>query len=229
MIDYQVLSTGSSGNAVVINRAVMIDCGVPFRDVAPHLAGLRLILLTHIHGDHFKPSTLRRIAAERPLIRFGSCPWLTRPLLDAGIPSRQIDILQTGKQYSYGICEVAPVPLVHDVSNCGYKVHFPGGKVIYATDTVNLHGITAKDYDLYMIEAKYEAEEIQKRINDKKAAGQYIYERRVMQTHLSREHCDDWIYQNAGPMSEILYLHGHKEEAAPDADAREAENAVQGF
>lgn len=216
MIDYQVLSTGSAGNAVVLGRAVLVDCGVPYKAVEPFIRDIKLVLLTHIHGDHFKASTIRKIAQERPLVRFGACEWLIKPLVDAGVPARQIDILKTDYQYDYRICKVVPVPLVHDVPNCGYKLHFPGGKAIYATDTVNLNGISAKEYDLYMIEANYEDEEIRQRIEDKKANGQYIYERRVLKTHLSKAKCDDWIYQMAGPMSEILYLHGHKEDETDD-------------
>ena len=212
MIEYQVLSTGSTGNAVVVNRAVLIDCGVPYKAVEPFIRDLKLVLLTHIHGDHFKISTIRKIAAERPLIRFGACEWLIKPLLDAGVNQRQIFLLKAGYQYDLGICKVIPVPLVHDVPNCGYKIHWPGGRMIYATDTNNLNGITAREYDLYMIEANYEDEEIMQRINDKKANGQYVYETRVLKTHLSQAKCNDWVYQNAGPASEILYLHGHRED-----------------
>ena len=226
MINYQVLSTGSGGNAVLINRAVLIDCGVPYKAVEPYVRDLKLVLLTHIHGDHFKASTIRKIATERPMIRFGACEWLIKPLVDAGVQARQIDYMKTGYQYGYGMCNVIPVPLVHDVPNCGYKVHFPGGRIIYATDTNNLNGITAKDYDVYMIEANYGDEEIRKRINDKKANGQFIYEKRVLRTHLSQEKCNDWIYQNAGPLSEILYLHGHREEESNDG--RETAEIDQG-
>ena len=219
MIDYQVLSTGSSGNSVLINRAVLIDCGVPFRTLEPYLREIRLVLLTHIHGDHFKASTLRKIFNERPTVRFGACEWLMKPLTDAGIPPRQIDLLHTGVRVCYGGIDIGvePFPLVHDVPNCGYKLFTPGGNAVYATDTANLNGVEAKDFDLYMIEANYEDAEIRQRINDKKASGQYIYEKRVLQTHLSKAKCDDWIYRNAGPMSEILYLHGHKEDDKDDA------------
>lgn len=224
MIDYQVLSTGSAGNAVVINRAVLIDCGVPYKAVEPFIKDLRLVLLTHIHGDHFKVSTVRKIAQERPMVRFGAPEWLVKPLMDAGVSLTQIILLKPGFRYDLMLCSVIPFLLVHDVPNCGYKVHFPGGKVIYATDTVNMNGISAPDYDLYMIEANYEDEEILQRINDKKANGQYAYEYRVLKTHLSQSKCNDWIYQNAGPMSEILYLHGHKEDETDDD--RRAEGVV---
>lgn len=224
MIEYQVISTGSTGNAVVVGGAVLIDCGVPYKAVEPFVRDLKLVLLTHIHGDHFKVSTIRRIAAERPLVRFGAPEWLIKPLMDAGVNLKQMFLLKPGFQYGFGICDVIPVPLVHDVPNCGYKIHFPGGKMIYATDTVNMNGIEAREYDLYMIEANYEDEEILQRINDKKANGQYAYEYRVLKTHLSQSKCNDWIYQNAGPASEILYLHGHKEDETDDD--RRAERAI---
>ncbi len=216
MIDYQVLSTGSQGNAVLINKAVLIDCGIPYKVIEPYIGGIKLVLLTHIHGDHFRASTLKRIAFERPAVRFGACEWLIKPLADAGVPARSIDILKVGYQYDYRICQVIPVPLVHDVPNCGYKVHCPGGKMLYATDTNNLHGISAKDYDLYMLEANYEDEEIQERIARKEEAGEYAYEKRVLKTHLSKAKCDDFIYSNVGPMSELIYLHGHVDREEKD-------------
>lgn len=226
MIDYLVLETGSKGNAVIINRKVMIDCGVPFREVEPHLKGLQLILLTHIHGDHFRISTIQRIARERPMVRFGACEWLIRPLMDAGVPAWRIDAYKMGYRYDYKIAKVEPIPLVHDVPNCGYKLYLPGGNMIYATDTKNLNGIEAKNFDLYMIEANYEDQEIRQRINDKKADGAFIYEKRVLDTHLSKAQADDFIYRNLGPMSEIVYLHGHTERT--ETDDREAEGDSSG-
>ena len=81
--------------------------------------------------------------------------------------------------YGYGLCNVIPVMLAHNVPNCGYKVHFPSGKVIYATDTNNLDGIQAIGYDLYLIESNYRDEDIQAKIQEKKVAGQYAYELQV--------------------------------------------------
>ena len=82
MISFEVLSTGSKGNAVIVGKAVLIDCGVPYRIIEPHIRELKLVLLTHVHSDHFSPSTLRRMAAERPLLRFGACSWMIKPMVD---------------------------------------------------------------------------------------------------------------------------------------------------
>jgi len=212
VISYKVLSTGSNGNAVIIGRSVLVDCGVSYRMIEPYINDIRLVLLTHIHGDHFNPATIRHLSKERPLLRFGACRWLIKPLVDSGVRERQIDVFDTGYSYEYGICKVIPFPLVHDVPNCGYKLHFPGGKAIYATDTGNLDGITAKDYDLYLIESNYEAAEIMQRIAEKKLNGQYAYEYRVLNTHLSKERCEDFIAKNIGSVGEYVYLHTHRED-----------------
>ena len=173
MVKYNIISTGSDGNATILEEFVLIDCGVPYKALEPYVPKLKLVLLTHIHSDHFQKRTIKRLASERPTLRFGCCRWLAPPLIAAGVPERQIDVLEPRTMYGYGLCNVIPFMLVHNVPNCGYKVHFPSGKVIYATDTNNLNGVQALGYDLYLIEANYRDEDIQAKIAEKKAAGQY--------------------------------------------------------
>lgn len=211
MMKYNIIATGSAGNAVVINNHILIDCGVSYRALEAVRQGLRLVLLTHIHSDHFKPQTIGRLAKERPSLRFACCRWLVPPLLAAGVSKTKLDILEIGKLYDYGEFSAAPVQLYHDVPNCGWRIFMNGEKLFYATDTNTLEGITAKDYDLYMIEANYEEEEIRERIRAKRESGQYPYELGVLRTHLSRRKCDDFIYSNIGKRGSYVYLHQHTE------------------
>lgn len=210
-IPYTVIGTGSTGNAVLLNNRILVDCGVPYRDIAPHIRQIQLVLLTHCHRDHFNPATVRRLAAERPSLRFAGGAWLLQEMVDAGISKRNIDVLECGKMYDYGIASIIPVRLNHNVPNCGYKIHFAGGRVFYATDTNDLNGIFAKDYDLYLVEANYEDEEIRRRIKQKEIDGEFAYEKNVLHNHLSKEKCDAWIYANAGCTSEYVYLHQHRD------------------
>ena len=207
---YNIISTGSKGNAVVINDCILIDCGVPYKSIEPYIQSLKLVLLTHIHGDHFRASTIRKLAKMRPTLRFGCGEWLIESLLSCCISPDRIDI------YSLDFCNkysdtlsITAVYLPHNVPNCGYKIFIDEEKLLYATDTNNLNGITAPNYDLYMIEANYEDEEIQERIQAKKENGQYAYEYEVLKNHLSKQKCDDFIAENAGIKSRFIYMHGH--------------------
>lgn len=208
---YNIIKTGSAGNAVVIDNRVLVDCGVPYKTLGAVAKQVSLVLLTHIHNDHFRASTLKKLAKERPMLRFGCCDWLVKPLIDAGVSIRKIDVMELNRSYTFGNMTVSPVPLVHNVPQCGWKIHTPNGKAIYCTDTNSLDGVEAEGYDLYLIEANYTDEQIAERIREKEERGEYAYEHEVMNNHLSKSKCDDFIYRNARENSEYVYLHEHVE------------------
>lgn len=209
-MNYNIISTGSKGNAVVLNDRLLIDCGVNYKQLSPYVSGLQLVLLTHIHGDHFYPSTIKKLAKMRPTLRFGCCDWLLKDLISCGVQKWRIDVFTPDLMNTYNDnLQITAVELTHDVPNCGYKIFIDGEKIFYATDTNNLNGITAPDYDLYMIEANYEDEEIMERIRQKEENGQYAYEYEVLKNHLSKQKCDDFIVRNSGVKSKFIYMHGH--------------------
>lgn len=210
-MNYNIISTGSQGNAVVVNNHILIDCGVTFKALKNVYKDLQIVLLTHIHTDHFKPQTIKRLAEERPTLRFGCCDWLVYDLVEAGVPKQSIDVFEIGKIYDYKAFKVSPIKLYHNVPNCGYRIFANGEKAIYATDTEHLQAITAKDYDLYMIEANYTDEDLQERINAKLEAGEYSYELNVASRHLSHEQASEWLMENMSFHSEYVFLHGHKD------------------
>lgn len=211
-----VIATGSTGNAVVLNRLILIDAGVPYKLIEPYVKDLRLVLLTHQHGDHLNLATIRRLHRERPTLRFGCGDWLLRPLLDSGIAAKNIDLYDMCRRYDYGSATVEAFPLIHDVRNCGYKIGINGKSALYATDTGNLDDVSAPGFDLYMIEANHQEAELAERIKRKAEAGEFIYEYRAAATHLSRETADAWLAWNAGPNSKVVYLHQHIEKGEPN-------------
>ena len=218
-----VIATGSQGNAVALVGKILIDCGVPYKKIAHIVPTLSLVLLTHRHADHFAPATIKRLHRERPTLRFGCGPWMVPYLLDAGVSPTVIDVFHVSEyspiyKYLAGIIIVQPFPLFHDVENCGYKINFDEKKFLYATDTSTLDHVTAKGFDLYLIEANHTEDELAERIQRKSESGEYIYEHRVERTHLSRESADAWLAMNAGRNSEIIYLHQHQEPTRTKGD-----------
>lgn len=212
---YNVISTGSGGNAVAINNQILIDCGVPLKRLSDVLSSIGLVLLTHRHSDHFNPATVRALHRERPTVRFGCCRWMVEPLLSTGVKSKNIDVYEPGFCFIYqGLCTVKPEALTHNVPNCGYHIWWGGDSLFYATDTGTLDGIEAKNYSLYLIESNHTKDELARRLKEKREAGEYAYELEAAQNHLSREQAEDWISKNIGPSGQYAFLHQHKEREA---------------
>ena len=204
MIQTQVISSGSEGNAVIYNNAIMVDCGVSLKALQEVKRSLKIVLLTHKHSDHLKLRTLQRLQAERPTLRVACGNFLLEELPCI----KNIDVLQVGKIYDYGAFKVSPIKLYHDVPNFGWRIFLPNGqKIFHATDTVHLEGITAKGYDLYAIEHNYCEEYIQEAIEEARANGEYTHAYGNINTHLSIQQARAFIEKNRKESSEVLELH----------------------
>ena len=200
----KVISSGSEGNAVIYNNAIMVDCGVTLKSLEAVKRSLKIVLLTHKHSDHLKIRTLQRLQAERPTLRVACGDFLLEELPCI----KNIDVLQVGKIYDYGAFKVSPVKLYHDVPNFGWRIFLPNGqKIFHATDTVHLEGITAKGYDLYAIEHNYCEEYIQQAIEEARANGEYTHAYGSIKTHLSIQQARAFIEANRKESSEVLELH----------------------
>lgn len=202
---YKIINTGSNGNCTIINDIIALDMGVSYKKLSSYANKLELVLLTHIHGDHFNKSTIRKLANNRPMLKFGCCKWLVQELVDCGVSKRNIHVYDIGTNYNYEKFSLIPIKLYHDVSQCGYRLFMNDEKLIYATDTYTLEGIKALEYDVYLIEGNYESdEELHSRAyND-------YYESRVKKTHLSKEYATNWLLENMGLNSVYCWMHEHK-------------------
>lgn len=210
-MNYKIISSCSIGNATVIRDIILIDCGVTFKKLEEVYKKIKIVMLTHVHRDHFNKATIKKIAQERPTLRFACCEWLLQPLLECGVNRNNIDILQIGTKYDYKLFKIVPIKLYHDVPQCGYRVLFDDYKVIYMTDTRTVEGIVAKDYDLYLVEGNYDEDEIKEKIQKKQENSEFVYEFRVKDTHLSKQQATDFLLKNMGEKSEYVFMHEHIE------------------
>lgn len=198
-----VINSGSNGNAVVYDSKIMVDCGVSFAKVKPFLKDIAIVLLTHEHKDHISLKTLTKMQALRPTLRIGCCEWML-PLL-SGL--NNIDVFKIGMSYNYGTFKVSPIKLYHDVLNCGYRIIIGDYKILHATDTAHLEGITAKGYDLYAIEANYDENKAMQAIAEAEERGEYCHAIGSIKSHLSTQQAFDFIHKNKKDTSEVLLLH----------------------
>ena len=222
-MNYNIIATGSSGNAVLVNDNILIDCGVSFKKIEPYANQIRVVCITHRHSDHLKPSTVKTLHELHPAIRWITSEDVAMELLKIVDPL-MIDIVYplanpfgTGLTY-FGLAKnarsatISAFPVRHNVPNIGFKLKLGDERVFYATDCGDLEGIEAKDFDLYLIEANYKTAEIINRAATKLESGAYTYEMDVIRNHLSEEQATSWLVENMGANSEYQFLHQHREE-----------------
>jgi Cft2 family RNA processing exonuclease len=151
MIDYEIISTGSKGNCVVIND-VMVDCGVPFKKIKDYLYEVNVLLLTHIHSDHIKETTLKNIVTMFPHIdiygNYEVAQYFSEypiKVVNAGVP------IMAQNRIVFEAFEC-----LHDVVCYGYVWEDNDDRVIYATDTSDLRNAPEQTYDYFFIESNHD-------------------------------------------------------------------------
>lgn len=205
---HNILSTGSKGNAIIYFNSILVDVGISFSRIEPYLKDIQIVLLTHQHSDHFKLNVIKRIQEERHSIRFGCGEFLADKL--QGI--RNLDIYESGKMYDYGVFKISPIILYHDVPNFGYRIFKDGKKLIHATDTYTLEGISARDYDIYALECNYDEERVYDIIREKEDRGEYAHQKGSINSHLSKQQAQKFILSNTSRQDiQFLMLHQSSE------------------
>ena len=202
-----ILGSSSKGNAIVYFDEIMVDCGVNYQTLKPVEDNIRLVLLTHRHGDHFKTTTMKSLAKNRPSLLWGVPEHLEDLFLKLDIPNYVV--FNEGKAYSFGDYIISPFKLYHDVPNVGWRIiNKPKDyKIFHATDTFTLDGIQAKGYDLYALEFNHDADRIMDDIISKLSSGEYAYEVKSMENHLSFQKAQAFFDENKKGSSELVKLH----------------------
>lgn len=208
----EVIQTGSDGNMTVLGGDIALDCGVSFKKAKPYISALRLVFVSHQHGDHFNLATVREIARTRPTLRFCGGSFMVDKFIAAGVKQRNIDVLEAGKVYDYGGFQIEPFELFHNVPNYGLKIYRDGEKALYAVDTGCMDGIEARDFDLYLLESNHLQAEIEAAVAEAQERGDFTYRTRAAENHLSYEQAVDWLAaQITDPRKSIwVPMHQHK-------------------
>lgn len=214
-MNYRIIRTGSKGNALYVKIGgmnLLIDCGVPYKYVQGYV--FDAVLLTHSHGDHFNPLTVSKIIRDQPKCYFiapGSMMSDMLSLMGARSKTRLENVsFHTNEKIFFGKDLIlTSFPLQHDIPNIGWFIQSDEESMLYATDTNSMDGLDFKNLDYYFIEANYDADEIMNKIAEKKGAGEFCYEERVIRTHMSRQQADQWLANNAGENSKFIYMHEH--------------------
>jgi phosphoribosyl 1,2-cyclic phosphodiesterase len=196
-MNYKIISSGSKGNCVIIND-VMVDCGVPFRQIKQHLYEIKYLLLTHIHSDHINKKTLQLICEEFPRIKIiGNHEvhqvWNCNIIANAGYR------IETDDYNFY------PFECSHDVLCYGFTWEHDGKEIIYCTDTGTLENAPKKQYDYFFIESNHDEKKLEKARNEYKGSyNPYLSGKRHLSTQAAKAFF--FLYRK-GFDSELIELH----------------------
>lgn len=195
---YEIISTGSKGNCVIIND-VMVDCGVPFKLIKEHLYDIKYLLLTHIHTDHIREATLKNIKKMFPRITIIGNYEVHQLFGVHIIANTSIPIELDGYTFHAFEC-------VHDVLTYGYVFESNGKTVIYATDTSNLNNAPKIKYDYMFIESNHDEKKLNMLLYGKVNYGYNAYA--GAKRHLSTQKAKAFYYSNRRDKdSKLIELH----------------------
>lgn len=204
---YNIISSSSKGNCIIVDDILALDVGIAYTKIKPYLKKVKLIFISHAHLDHLKPTTIQKIAYNKPTMKFvtGS-KQVVRKLDELGVNRDNIIYLYNYSWFDLGIIKLKVEPMHHDAENCGLHFKRNGKKGLYVVDTGNIDNVNAKNYDLYLIEANYK-EEVLERHKKECSQEELVYLNRVPKVHLSWEQANTFLIENMGKNSEFQYIH----------------------
>lgn len=195
---FKVIKSGSTGNAVVLNKNILIDCGVPFVEIKEYINDLDIVLLTHRHLDHFNIQTLLKIKELKPHVQiFGNS--------ELAEENEIITCVELNQKVQLGNITAYPIFLYHDAKNYGWRLKIGSEMALYIVDTHTLEGIKAKGYDYYFIESNYNRELLDENMENG-SLNKFLYYR-ILKTHLDKEKCLNFFMENKKEGSQLIELH----------------------
>lgn len=46
----EIIASGSSGNAILLENGILLDCGIPYNKIKSYLKDIKAIFISHTHS-----------------------------------------------------------------------------------------------------------------------------------------------------------------------------------
>lgn len=183
-LDYRIIATGSTGNAVRI-RDIMIDCGIAFKKMKEDLYKVDSLFLTHSHSDHINPATLASIRKEFPRVKiYGNAHVAYQFDVDMVIGTAKVRLPRDRI--------VIPMEGLHDVPVSYFYIFMDGLNILYATDTHRVENPDDIPLDYVFLESNYDETKLRELSKQYRRRG-YDPVKSSMR-HLSTQQCKEFYY-----------------------------------
>lgn len=212
----QILGTGSTGNAVLIDDCIMIDCGLGVRKLMPYMKNVRHLFITHRHGDHLNISVLKNIAKNLSpaLIKHGlhvnqDCYELilkkAPEIADMILADRLTGHSHLSFKVDENVYDVETYPLYHDVENQGFIFTKNGKTLIHATDTGSMIDAPSRQYDVILVEGNYDESKLIEYLQSEDRETRYRAARNLR--HLSIQAHENFVKSHSHKDTVAIMLH----------------------
>lgn len=128
------IASSSKGNAYVVEHGghvLLIDCGVPYKDVSDVPA--EAVLVTHSHADH--ALGLKTLFARRGVPVYANAMTAETIVHDFKVPEEAFVCFENGQCFDVGPFAVSPFSIPHDTSDpVGFLVQAEGETYFHGTD-----------------------------------------------------------------------------------------------
>lgn len=204
---YKIIGSSSAGNCIIFDDELLIDVGVPYSHIKKAIEPqkIKYVLLTHIHSDHFNPTTIRKMFVNTNCM-FVCGKWLYHEILKIRVPKARVIVVDIGQLCNLDSWSISPILAYHDVPNCGYRLMKNRHKHIHITDTSSLDGVSALDYDSATIECNHHLPRALEMIHEAKERGDFCHLRGAINSHLSIDKAMNFIAENRIKKYELCHI-----------------------
>lgn len=192
-LDYNIIGTGSTGNAVRIGN-IMIDCGMPYKKMKEDLYKVDALLLTHSHKDHVLPATFKKIRKDFPNIK----------VYANAHTAYQYDVDKVIGHAAFKVKKVNVIPFdgVHDIPVTGFIIRMDDMNILYMTDSSQINPPEGYVFDYVFLESNYDEKKLEMTAKEYARNGYDPYA--SVLRHLSTQKCKEFYFLNRRDKDSIL-------------------------
>lgn len=200
----KVVGSSSDGNCYIVNDELILDAGMPFKDIQKACGfklGDKKCLVTHEHGDHSK-------AVER-LAEYSTSIYMSKGTKEAlGANRHNITAIEPMKQIKILNYIVLPFQTEHDAAEpLGFLIQDTrtGEKLLFATDTYFIR-YKFQNVDYFLLECNYSEKIVHERIENNEINS--MLAKRLLTSHFSLENVIEFLKGlDLRKTSKIMLIH----------------------
>lgn len=152
MFGYEIIATGSTGNAVLITVKpvdstpfkILIDMGISYKRLEQAFSEASFVFISHRHQDHLNKSAYNKLRIEHPKTCIVTNQETSDFILENKLPEPDV-IVQSEQSFYLGDLKITALDNYHGVECNGFIFELNNEVLLYSTDLSN-----TIDYEEYL-------------------------------------------------------------------------------